>query len=250
MESHELELEAPQGHGPFVEEREPENRDDVIVTIEEHSSPSRQSTGSSSLGTSGNTCAPEAKGQDAAGPEAGPRGAEAQEAEAGQAGALGGQEDDCQWQQSTSTNACATDPKEHGCELPQSTGPSSLGRSANAYAIATSASSAEEDETQLAAIRELMQRSFARGIWLTLGEIADVTEFAEASISAQLRHLRKPRHGGHRVEKRRRRPHGAAVAAPNIWDARRGPVIWEYRVLPATHARGIAAERRTTCLNG
>lgn len=242
MESQEFELEVPQGHGPLVEEREPENRGDAIVTIEEHSSPSRQSTGSSSLGTSGNARAPEAKGQDAAGPEAGPQGAEAQEAEVGQAGALGGQEDDCQWQ-STSTNACATDPKEHGRESQQSTG-------TNACAAAGNGSSAEEDETQLAAIRELMQRSFARGIWLTLGEIAELTEFAEASISAQLRHLRKPRHGGHRVEKRRRRPHGAAVAAPNIWDARRGPVIWEYRVLPATHARGIAAERRTTCLSG
>jgi hypothetical protein len=132
--------------------------------------------------------------------------------------------------------------KEHGSDLPRSTG-------ANACAAAANASSAEEDETQLAAIRELMQRSFARGIWLTLGEIAEVTEFAEASISAQLRHLRKPRHGGHRVEKRRRRPHGAAVAAPKICDARRGPVIWEYRVLPPTHARGIEAERRTTCLN-
>jgi len=88
----------------------------------------------------------------------------------------------------------------------------------------------EEDETQLAAIRELMTRAGARGLWLTLGEIAEATEFAEASISAQLRHLRKARHGGHRVEKRcrGRRP---AAAARTIRDGRRGPVIWEYRVL-------------------
>jgi hypothetical protein len=94
-----------------------------------------------------------------------------------------------------------------------------------------SESPGEEDETQLAAIRELMQRAFARGAWLTLGEIAEATEFAEASISAQLRHLRKPHHGRHRVEKRRRRP------AREIRDGWREPVIWEYRVLPK-RARG------------
>jgi len=99
-----------------------------------------------------------------------------------------------------------------------------------------SGSSGEEDETQLAAIRKLMRRAFARGAWLTLGEIAEATEFAEASISAQLRHLRKPHHGRHRVEKRRRRPAGAAGAG-KIRDGWREPVIWEYRVLPK-RARG------------
>lgn len=92
-------------------------------------------------------------------------------------------------------------------------------------------SSLEDDETQLAAIRELMTRASARGIWLSLGEIAEATEFAEASISAQLRHLRKAHHGGHRVEKRRR-GWARAVARRRIRDARKGPVVWEYRVLP------------------
>ena len=90
-----------------------------------------------------------------------------------------------------------------------------------------------EEETQLAAIRELMTRAGARGLWLTLGEIAEATEFAEASISAQLRHLRKPRHGRHRVEKRRRGRRRTAVAR-SVGDGRRGPVIWEYRILPRT----------------
>ena len=93
-------------------------------------------------------------------------------------------------------------------------------------------SSLEEDETQLAAIRELMTRASARGIWLTLGEIAEATEFAEASISAQLRHLRKVDHGGHHVEKRRRRRARTAAAMRKRRDGRRGAVIWEYRVLP------------------
>jgi hypothetical protein len=97
-------------------------------------------------------------------------------------------------------------------------------------------SAMDEDETQLAAIRELMTRAGAGGIWLTLGEIAEATQFAEASISAQLRHLRKPLHGGHRVEKRRRN-RARTAAARKIYDGRRGPVIWEYRVLPRAEMR-------------
>lgn len=51
--------------------------------------------------------------------------------------------------------------------------------------------------------------------WRTLREIRDATDYPEASISAQLRHLRKPRFGSYTVEKRRR-----SVGT------------WEYRVLP------------------
>lgn len=40
------------------------------------------------------------------------------------------------------------------------------------------------------------------GAWLTLRQIAAATGDPEPSISAQLRHLRKPRFGGHTVEKR------------------------------------------------
>jgi len=42
------------------------------------------------------------------------------------------------------------------------------------------------------------------GRWRTLGEIRAITGDPEASISAQLRHLRKRRFGGHLIEKRRR----------------------------------------------
>jgi hypothetical protein len=87
-----------------------------------------------------------------------------------------------------------------------------------------------ENETQLTAIRELMMRALCEDAWLTLGEIADATEFGEASISAQLRHLRKARHGRYRVEKRRRKM-SAAVPEP-LPIARNAVVIWEYRVLP------------------
>lgn len=39
------------------------------------------------------------------------------------------------------------------------------------------------------------------GSWKTLPQIAEATGDPEASISAQLRHLRKPRFGGHTIEK-------------------------------------------------
>ncbi len=42
------------------------------------------------------------------------------------------------------------------------------------------------------------------GQWRTLGEIAMVTGDPEASISAQLRHLRKWKFGSHTIDKRRR----------------------------------------------
>ena len=58
--------------------------------------------------------------------------------------------------------------------------------------------------------------------WKTLPEICGdlfyihETYFPEASVSAQLRHLRKQRFGGYIVEKRRLRLSG----------------LWEYRVMP------------------
>lgn len=112
------------------------------------------------------------------------------------------------------------------------------------------ASALEEDDTQLAAIREFMTSASSRGIWLTLGEIAEATEFAEASISAQLRHLRKPHHGGHRVEKRRRARARMRAALRKNRHARRGPVIWEYRVIAGagrTGARVLAARAVDEC---
>lgn len=42
------------------------------------------------------------------------------------------------------------------------------------------------------------------GKWRTLGEIEELTSYGQASISAQLRHLRKDRFGSHIVNKRNR----------------------------------------------
>lgn len=82
--------------------------------------------------------------------------------------------------------------------------------------------------TQTEIIREVMLSAADPAVrdWLTLREIELLTHFPQASISAQLRHLRKPAFGGWVVEKRRRGP--AATG------------LWEYRVLPP----GVAAAQR------
>lgn len=54
------------------------------------------------------------------------------------------------------------------------------------------------------------------GQWRTLGEIEAVTGDPQASISAQLRHLRKPRFGSHTLDKRSRGERSAG--------------LWEYRL--------------------
>jgi len=88
-------------------------------------------------------------------------------------------------------------------------------------------------ESQLAAIRKVMQRAVVRGAWLTLNEIAKATEFGEASISAQLRHLRKKANGAYRVEKRRRTLRlRSTTAGRRSRGDERAPIVWEYRVLP------------------
>ena len=53
--------------------------------------------------------------------------------------------------------------------------------------------------------------------WRTLGAIADATGAPQASISAQLRHMRKDRFGEHTVDKKR--------------VGERGNGLWAYRLL-------------------
>ena len=54
------------------------------------------------------------------------------------------------------------------------------------------------------------------GTWLTLDEISQITGDPQASISAQLRHLRKERFGSYTINKR---PRGD-----------RGHGLWEYKL--------------------
>ena len=53
--------------------------------------------------------------------------------------------------------------------------------------------------------------------WRTLNEIASLTGDPPASVSAQLRHLRKERFGGHTIERQAR--------------GDRGDGLWEYRLI-------------------
>jgi hypothetical protein len=109
-------------------------------------------------------------------------------------------------------------------------------------------------DTQLEAIRDLMLTAARRGVWLTLGEIAQVTAIGEASVSAQLRHLRKRRHGLHLVEKRRRSgrrlSEEAASGERHAGKMRGGAesAMWEYRVMPATRwgSAAVACEDTPT----
>jgi hypothetical protein len=51
-------------------------------------------------------------------------------------------------------------------------------------------------------IREVMLSAGQCATWLTLDELAKLTHYPPASISAQLRHLRKPQNGAHTLVKR------------------------------------------------
>ena len=69
--------------------------------------------------------------------------------------------------------------------------------------------------TQREVIRDVMCSAAELDTWLTLREIAGITRYGEASISAQLRHLRKPQFGGYLVAKRRR-----GVPTRGVWEYR------------------------------
>jgi hypothetical protein len=81
----------------------------------------------------------------------------------------------------------------------------------------------ERMPTQLDVVRQVMLLAAQYGSWMTLEELARKTKFAEPSISAQLRHLRKEEHGGFAVEKRRR----TSDEALRLNSRER---VWEYQV--------------------
>jgi hypothetical protein len=77
--------------------------------------------------------------------------------------------------------------------------------------------------TQRGVLCDVMLSARECDTWLTLDELAKLTHYPQASISAQLRHLRKPEYGGYAVEKR-----------PRTTDAiLRGEdfgTVWEYQL--------------------
>ena len=61
---------------------------------------------------------------------------------------------------------------------------------------------AVRDKARLTGQLQRVFKCMADARWRSLGDIEEVTGDPQASISAQLRHLRKPRFGGHQVEKK------------------------------------------------
>lgn len=72
-------------------------------------------------------------------------------------------------------------------------------------------------------LRDVMLSARECETWLTLDELAKLTQYPPASISAQLRHLRKPEYGGFAVEKRPRTV-GAALRGEDFG------TVWEYQL--------------------
>jgi hypothetical protein len=75
-------------------------------------------------------------------------------------------------------------------------------------------------------IRDVMISAADCGTWLTLGELRALTCYGEASISAQLRHLRKTENGGYEVIKR----HRDGASPTRLGTDGRGECVWEYRI--------------------
>lgn len=106
----------------------------------------------------------------------------------------------------------------------------------------------DTDVKRLTHQHERLFELMSDGVWRSLPVIAHRTGDPEASISAQLRHLRKPRFGGHTVDRRRSEGGG----------------LWEYRLTPAVEkknatdakssfswkARALAAEAQLRALRG
>src|SRR5262249_20131461 len=92
--------------------------------------------------------------------------------------------------------------------------------------------------SQREVLRDVMMSAGSCGTWLTLREMAAVTRFGEASISAQLRHLRKRENGGY-VITRRLRERGEGHRTPT-------EPLWEYRLIRRRSGRGDAASAART----
>lgn len=82
----------------------------------------------------------------------------------------------------------------------------------------------ELDHARLSTQHDRVHRALQRGGWYTLRELHEVTGDPEASILAQIGHLRKARFGSHVILKQRRGEPG------------RG--LWEYHLAAA---RSVAA---------
>jgi len=88
-------------------------------------------------------------------------------------------------------------------------------------------------------IRDVMLSAAESDTWLTLGELRALTRYGEASISAQLRHLRKAENGGFDVGKRHREDAGTGRSGVDG----RGECVWEYRIARGGLEREVAGAK-------
>jgi hypothetical protein len=77
--------------------------------------------------------------------------------------------------------------------------------------------------SQREVLRDVMLSAAECGTWLTLRELSRLTSYGEASISAQLRHLRKPRYGAFVIDKQVRKYDDVNQVAEH-------GAVWEYRL--------------------
>ena len=100
--------------------------------------------------------------------------------------------------------------------------------------------------TQRDVVRDVMLSANECGAWLTLVELAAMTRYPAASISAQLRHLKKPQFGNFELKKKMR-------DKADIHSGNAHGVVWEYRLTRRRRApakresRHESAETATAC---
>ena len=105
---------------------------------------------------------------------------------------------------------------------------------------ATSEGTAPRTPSQREVLRDVMLSAAECDTWLTLEELARMTSYPPASISAQLRHLRKEQHSGYRLEKRCR---VTAKFATGVEERVASGPVWEYRLERRRVATRAAQQR-------
>lgn len=91
----------------------------------------------------------------------------------------------------------------------------------------------EHDRVRLSIQHLEIKNLMLDGKWRTLSEIEKITGFPHASISAQLRHLRKERFGSYTVERRPRK------------DRAKG--LFEYRLIEPTGQVTMELKKKKRC---
>lgn len=98
--------------------------------------------------------------------------------------------------------------------------------------------------TQMESVRDVLLMAARLDLWMTLRELAAKTRYAEASISAQLRHLRKPECGGYVVEKRRREAEESLRenSHERVWEYQMRRSEWSFLAGEAAGAGSVIGE--------